>query len=177
MSCCRHGYMISINDMKTNMKRDTTNQDGITLLITLLLMGVLLAVSAALLNITLKQFQLAGFSYASEIAFQAASAGVECALYHDFVSGHFEVGDSRNAVSCFGVVSDDTPASGVVLSGQEQQFSFTWIVANTPGVRVPTACTEFSVLKFYDASAPEPMPGIDRDGDGIENDSCPQGSV
>lgn len=66
------------------MPKKKTQQDGITLLITLLLMGALLAISASLLNITLKQFQLAGLISESEVAFQAASAAMDCALYWDY---------------------------------------------------------------------------------------------
>lgn len=77
------------------------NQDGITLLITLLLMGVLLGISTSLLNITIKQFQLSDIARSSETAFQAASAGMECALYHDSTQG----GDGEFAVP--GIDDDD----------------------------------------------------------------------
>lgn len=157
-----------MNVMKINMRRVTTQQDGITLLITLLLMGVLLAVSTSLLNITLKQYQLAGIAYSSEVAFQAASAGMECALYHDYISGDFGVGSERNEVECFGESSDDLEAeddADLVESGNEQRFQFTW--------GEPEVCTEFSVYKFYDASAPV---AVEVDGVNMRAD-CPAGAT
>jgi hypothetical protein len=131
------------------MRHTPTQQDGITLLITLLVMGVLLAVSTSILNITLKQYQLSGFAYASEMAFQAAGAGMECALYSDFVTVDFNVGAGRGAMQCFynPPVSDSGPddGDGNVDSGEEQRFEFTF--------GTPSVCSIVSVYKFYDVSS------------------------
>lgn len=145
------------------------NQKGITLLITLLLMGVLLGISASILNITLKQYQLSNITYASESAFQAANAGMECILYRDFAEGVFvsPVGASRISLECFGVNSIDLSSSLPVNSGDEQRFQFTW------GDNLQI-CTDVSVYKFYNASNPVPVTvdGVDmRPGIG-----CPAGS-
>ena len=97
--------MIDISIMKINMARQS-KQGGIALLITLLLMGVLLGIGATLLNITLSQLKLSSIALESEIAFQAANAGVECALYYDFVptaGAPFDVrgdGTGRGEVQC-----------------------------------------------------------------------------
>jgi hypothetical protein len=123
------------------------NQDGITLLITLLLMGVLLGVSASLLNVTLKQYQLAGIAYESEIAFQAASAGVECVLYNDHINHEFDFG-TRDDISCFSsIVSNDlaVDGDGTSASSEEQRFQFSW--GNNPEV-----CTDVSIYKFFNAT-------------------------
>ncbi len=165
-------------------------QDGITLLVTLLLMGVLLGVSTSLLNVTLKQFQLSGFSLASEIAFQAANAGMECAVYQDFINNAFSVpGDGTTEqslipeVSCMGVLNvqskdydnglyndpDATPTDpgdGKAISGAEQRFQFSW---GTPAV-----CTEVSVYKFYSSSAPV---SVTVNGVSMRSSTCPAGSV
>lgn len=123
------------------------NQEGITLFVTLVLMGVLLGVSASLLNITLKQYQLSGISYASEIAFQAASAGMECALYQDWVFDAFDVpgngSDQENpvAINCMG----DGDTSSEVPSGGEQSFQFLWQTTGNDFI-----CSEISVFKYYD---------------------------
>jgi len=175
--------MIIINDMKTNM-HTKKNQEGITLLITLLLMGVLLGVSSSLLNITLKQFQLSGIAFASEVAFQAANAGMECALYHDFPqsgTGEFDVPPdgteqaSQPEIACVGesaVSADDTlddDQNGRMKSGEEQNFQFTW---GDPGFRV---CSDISVYKFSDATndVPVEVNGVDMRG-GVP---CPANSV
>lgn len=166
--------------------RTSTNQDGITLLVTLLLMGVLLGVSASLLNLTLKQFQLSSIAYTSETAFQAASAGIECALYHDLprtgespfkvLSGASTVPEEVS-IACMGnVTSGDIAdsANTTVVSGEEQRFQFSW--GN------PAVCTEFSVYKFFDETNPVSMVvngvpmDIDRDGVPATVEPCPQGS-
>ena len=182
MLSCKHGYMTIINDMKTHntMRMKKTNQDGITLLITLLLMGVLMAVSTSLLNITLKQYQLSGISLASETAFQASSAGMECALYNDWVNKHFDIGP-RNAISCFDNISSDdlegsADADANAGSGEEQRFQFSWKIQNTS----PDVCSEISVYKFYNATAPVDVSVNDvsfrTNADGT-SDPCPAGSV
>jgi hypothetical protein len=153
------------------------SQEGITLLITLLLMGVLLGVSISLLNITLKQYQLSNISYASETAFQAANAGMECALYNDYVEREFELG-SRDAVSCFGIVSNDTPGTdpgilGIAESTEEQRFEFTW---NAGGGSV---CTDFSVYKFFENPSDDGDtigPSVGVNGETLRS-ACPEGSV
>lgn len=179
MLSCKHGYMTIINDMKTHntMRKKKTNQDGITLLITLLLMGVLMAVSTSLLNITLKQYQLSGISLASETAFQASSAGMECALYNDWVNNEFQIDTPRDSATCFNGVSTndigvDTNGNGTANSGEEQRFQFSW--------GSPEICTEISVYKFYDATTT-----VDVSVDGVlfrtnavgASDPCPAGSV
>jgi hypothetical protein len=134
------------------MNNKRKKQEGITLLVTLLLMGVLLGVSASLLNITLKQFQLSGVGYSSEVAFQAANAGMECALYRDWVSKEYDIGALRNAVQCFSSVSSsdigsDPNTNGTVDSGEEQLFQYAW------GTN-PQKCSQISVYKFFNATAP-----------------------
>lgn len=156
--------------------RTQHNQDGITLLITLLLMGVLLGVSTSLLNITIKQFQLSGIALASETAFQAANAGMECALYHDFpasgAAGPFEVnGDGttvpeESGIACMNTTSSDIEPSGngTVRSAEEQRFRFDW----------SGLCTEVSVYKFYSTTAPVP---ITVGGVSLRATPCPAGGV
>jgi len=170
--------------------RTQHNQDGITLLITLLLMGVLMGVSTSLLNVTLKQYQLSSISLASEIAFQAANAGVECILYNDFpktgTSTFYVPGDgSEQAVQpqikCMGggnVASDDNSngsfidpdtGNGRAISGGEQRFQFDW------GTSPNQSCTNVSVYKFYSTSAPVNIlvNGVDM----RTSSDCPAGGV
>ncbi len=160
--------------------RIQTHQDGITLLITLLLMGVLLGVSASLLTVTLKQFQLSGITRASEEAFQAASAGMECALNRDFVNSEFDIGD-RDPITCFDNVSsedlEEIPGGDANASSEEKQsFEFSW--------GSPEICTKISVYKFYDAGSDTPVVILgknmrDSNGNGVVdgNEACPAGST
>lgn len=160
--------------------RTQHNQDGITLLITLLLMGVLMGVSTSLLNVTLKQYQLSSISLASEIAFQAANAGVECVLYHDFpktgaspfdVDGTGATVPEEGSISCVGDASADVEPSnnGTVVSGEEQRFQFDW------GASPNQTCTDVSVYKFYSTTAP-----VDILVNGVDmrtSSDCPVGGV
>ncbi len=157
--------------------RTQKNQDGITLLITLLLMGVLLGVSSSILNITLKQFQLSGIAYQSEVAFQAANAGLECAQFHDWENNSFDIPspggeteqNARPQVGCMDplVVSNaattlDEDNDGKMKSKEEQRFQFSW--------GTPEVCSEFSVYKYYNETGDESMPP------GIRSEPCTMGS-
>jgi hypothetical protein len=152
--------MTIMNVLNKPMKKNVhTSERGIALLITLLLITVLLGVSSSLLNITLKQFQFASIGLASEMSFQAANAGMECILAHDYLDqdlstpnsleSKFDIGQSRPNISCMGVSS---PGSGpVVVSGSEQAYEFSWddaMVTNTPSL-----CTRVSIFKFYEDPA------------------------
>jgi hypothetical protein len=173
--------------MRINTMHKTNTQEGVTLLVALLLVGVLLGVSTSLLNITLKQYQLSGIALASEVAFQAANAGMECALYYDFPKtnpGVFEVpgiaGKEQTtvpAITCMGkgpisaINIDNPPYSGdedgMAISGEEQNFQFEW---GTPAV-----CVDLSIFKFYSTST-----SVQRVVDGVDIDvskPCAQNSV
>lgn len=140
--------------------RQKTSQDGLALLMTLLLISVLLGISAALLNVSLRQYQFSGIAVSSETAFQAASAGIECATYQDttgqeLVSGRigFSVNGDNTATSainnltCMGATDNngDTDIDGVT-SGDEQDFEFTW----GWGSSETDVCTQISIYKFKD---------------------------
>ena len=172
--------------------RTHTNQDGITLLVTLLLMGVLLGVSASLLNVTLKQYQLSGIAHASEVAFQAAGAGMECALYRDMPVtgvGPFEVPNDgteqsvQPTITCMnagnqGAINSpngtsDSDNDGKTVSRGEQRFQFSW--KNTVPLGNPEVCTEVSVYKFSDAT--NPVDVVVNDVDLRPGVPCPQGST
>ncbi|MFZ2253272.1 MAG: hypothetical protein WAW13_03830 [Minisyncoccia bacterium] len=161
--------------------RTQHNQDGVTLLITLLLMGVLMGVSASLLSVTLKQYQLSSISLASEIAFEAANAGVECVLYNDFpktgaspfdVNGNGTTVPEETNISCMnGVVSSDIEPSNnnTVVSGEEQRFQFDW------GTSPNQACTNVSIYKFYSTTG-----AVDILINGVDmrpSSDCPMGGV
>lgn len=174
------------------MIKKNTSEDGVTLLVTLLLMGVLLGVSTSLLNITLKQFQLSGIAYASEIAFQAANAGMECMLYHDLpkvvvdtdvspfdVNGDGTSVPEESDVSCMGDSSADLESTNsTVKSGEEQLFSFSW--------GDPEVCSEVSIYKFsedplLDGNTDGPSVTVNgeamRDKSDPDDNQCPEGSV
>lgn len=181
--------MIITNAMITKSIHIAHDQDGVTLLVALLLVGVLLGVSTSLLNITLKQYQLSGIALASEIAFQAANAGMECAMYHDFPktgTGIFEVpGDGITEQTktpepiCMGqgkgkVVGKSnsgypSDGDGFSVSGEEQNFEFEF------GTNSNLVCVNVSVYKYYSTSGdiPRKVNGVDLgNGDCMANTVC-----
>lgn len=160
-----------MNDMKINNLHMKKDQSGIALLVTLLLMSVLLGISASLLNITLKQYQLSGIALASEMAFQAANAGMECALYNDLpktgtspfdVPGGTTEQASEASINCMnaGALAN---INGTAQSGEEQLFRFTW--------GSPQVCSEVSMYKYYSTTGP-----VNFSVNGT-NKTCDQGSV
>ena len=84
---------------------------GIALLMTMMVLGVVLAVTLAIVELSLQQLALSVDSKDSEIAFHAANAGLECARYtRRHASSSFDKG---NAVifNCFGTTQSVTKAS------------------------------------------------------------------
>lgn len=126
-----------------------SSERGIALLITLLIMTVLLGVSASMLNITLKQFQFASIGLASEMAFQAANAGMECALMHDYEGypptlsspGKFDIGQASANIVCM-TVSNTPAVSNTGAYDVRRDYEFTW--GN------PSVCSRVSIYKFFD---------------------------
>lgn len=154
--------MIITNGMKiSNNMQKSNKQEGLTLLIAILLGGVLLGVSTSLLNITLKQYQLSGIALASETAFQAANAGMECILYYDFPKTGASIFDVHDDGSDRPAVSPITCMSGVssidlanispddVGSGEEQRFQFSW--------GAPAVCVDVSIYKYSSNSGAPPI--------------------
>lgn len=170
--------------------RTYTQQDGIALLITLLLMGVLLGISTALLTVTLKQYQLSGIAFQSEIAFQAANAAMECAHYHHQPgagNGIFyetavttKVRLAANSFYCFNFPTSADLVGGAVGSkydgsgaeSNEQRFQFSWGSS-------PEVCSEFSVYIFHEpqvGSIDSPIP-VTVDGVTQLRSQCPEGGT
>lgn len=70
-----------------------SSQRGFTLLISILISSVAIAVGITIAVISVQQQKIANFASESERAFQAAYAGIECARYHNL----FDVWDERSA--------------------------------------------------------------------------------
>lgn len=81
---------------------------GFTLLISVLVASVLLALGFAIFNIVSKEIILSSAGRESQFAFYAADTGIECALYWDFVGDAFSIGSLVEDVVCgeAGVLSD-----------------------------------------------------------------------
>lgn len=136
------------------MKLKHTHERGIALLITLLLMSVLLTVSASLLNITLKQYQFASIGVASEQAFQAANAGLECLMWQDYESypvSQFDVGGATPSISCMGGPSTLPRVESSTSESEEYTYRFSW---GDPGL-----CSDVTIYKYFSTTGAVDMSG------------------
>ncbi len=89
----------------------TKQQSGFALLITILVLSVVVSVTLAIVELSLKQLQLSVDSTDSEIAFHAANAGLECARYtRRNESDDFETGGSVQ-INCFGSTGTVAPSA------------------------------------------------------------------
>ncbi len=168
------------------MKQPIHNK-GMVLLIAILVVGVVSAIGASLLNVTLKQYQLAGISRASEMAFHAANSGMECAKYYDRYDtaagdtstyvpfNAFEIGDNEGSITCMDYSGNNSIGLGLADSGDDQAFEFEW------GAGGSEVCTKLSVYKFYedpaadgDAIGPSLMVGTT---DLRPSAPCPEGAT
>ena len=149
----------------------TQHNSGFALLLTLIVVSVVLSIGLSLLDITLKQLVLSGTARDSEIAFDAAYAGVECAEY--WVRDDYTqfVGSARTLPRC---IKDDIngtydePKTDVHRS----VYEIDW------GTSGEERCTQFDVfiLDAKDAGG-----DVDYDFDannyGYPAGSCTEGSV
>lgn len=91
---------------------------GFALLMTLLIISVIISVGLTILDVTIKQVRLSGSAKDSEVAFHAASAGVECARYWRRISfAEMEAGQDNVEYDCFGAAAEDDPTTISVTGG------------------------------------------------------------
>ena len=101
----------------THHKFNQQKQSGIALLMTILVLGVVLSVTLAMVELSMQQLALSVDTKDSEIAFHAANAGLECARYmRRHASSSFERGITAITPLCFGTT---TPVIRRVTAGSE----------------------------------------------------------
>lgn len=66
-----------------------SSRRGFALLFSVLATSVLLAISASIWNLALREVTLSSFGRESQVAFYTADSAIECALYWDFVGTAF----------------------------------------------------------------------------------------
>ncbi len=138
-----------------NHKR--TSVRGFALLITLMVVSVVISVTLAIVELSLKQLELSIDSTDSELAFQAANAGLECARFtRRSETVDFEAGQQID-FSCFGDSDPNSPmALGLPLSGTtanddvyRYQAEITW------GTAPQERCSEIKMITMIiDAASP-----------------------
>lgn len=118
------------------------NQSGFALLITLIVVGVVISIGLAILDLSIKQVRLSSNAKESEVAFHAANAGAECARYwRRIASSTMQLGQAINP-SCFGVAPDTNTVTQVISESDgavyQYEYEFTW--------GTDTSCTQINTL-------------------------------
>ena len=124
------------------------------------MVGVVLSVGITILDLSIKQIQLSTNAKESELAFQAANAGMECARYwrraeaDDMESGNPITPTCFDTTTFSNDVNDTTPAVDDTSDSEAHfyEFSFTW------GTGLDERCTEIDIV----VASTSPF------GDGIE---------
>lgn len=123
---------------------------GFTLLIAVLVAGIVLSIGLAILNLTIKEFTLSSIVRESQIAFSAADAGMECALYWDGLPrDRFNTGAAPATISCGGAdVSEYGGGSTALVGGNSygvpNEFEVRW--------GTPEVCARVEVTKHDDGT-------------------------
>ncbi len=135
------------------------SNSGFALLLTILVLSVVLGISLTMLSLSIKQVQLSVDTRDSEIAFHAASAGLECMRYwrrNSATASNFEsASGSGVSVDCFDVGStapgdylnlftdtlpDDVTLSGGGGSAARYNYRLSWGSGNQ------ARCSEMSMI-------------------------------
>ena len=145
----------------SNSKKNVSHSRGFALLIAVVVSSIILAIGLSIMTITLKQLQFSITSRDSEVAFYAADAGMECALYWDYSSngGKFDFGGGSKNISCMGSSITTNP----VTSGSIQTINFQVGWGASPAV-----CADVTVKKYFDPSTSVTI-------DASTGDMCPRG--
>lgn len=126
-----------VRDVRTPSRQ---TPKGFTLLLSVLVSSVLLALGFAIYNIVSKDIILSSSGRESQFAFYAADSGIECALYGDYQFNVFATSSSATTVHCMGsdvlLTRDDS-----VLGQRTTTFSFSL------GGSLTDSCTSVRVVK------------------------------
>lgn len=85
---------------------------GFVLLYAVLVASIALSVGLSIYSISLKELRISSSSRDSQLAFYAADAGTECALYWDIQERAFSTTTPTNVITCAG--SNMTVGGGVI---------------------------------------------------------------
>lgn len=92
----KRGFTRTPKSLSINLR----SQRGFTLLFSVLVSSLLLAIGLAVFNIGQKELILSSTARESQFAFYAADTGIECALYWDFKHGTFSPAPFPSDITC-----------------------------------------------------------------------------
>ena len=143
--------------MTSLLEKRRTKNKGFALLMAVLISSIVLAIGLSMLEITLKQYLFSGIGRESEIAFYAADAGMECALYWD-KNSRFDIATSASSIQCMG---SNIAITGGGSSGNTQQFQVEWGSGQI-------ICAKLGVTKYHSTTQSLAMLG---------GQTCPQNAT
>ena len=119
-----------------NMHPQTDNKEGFVILIAVLISSLLISLGAFIANIAVKELALSVSGRDSQLAFYAADAAIECALYQDLQVAQYATSTDHpgpattmcNSTSTAVVVTRQRSDEGV----SEFEVSFPQAVGNNP---------------------------------------------
>ena len=130
-------------------------QRGMTLFIAISIMSILLFISFAIINITIKGTIFASSGRDSQFAFYAADTGMECAIYWDSKSDSFATSTSGSPISCGGsslvfnsAITGTSTLTRIGGGGDANQTSTFGFVMNQ-GLNQVNHCAIVTVRKYY----------------------------
>ncbi len=139
---------------------------GMTLFMAVTIMSILLFITFAVVNITVKSSLFASSGKDSQLAFFAADAGIECALFWDAKSEKFATSTNGSPIICAGLsmFGDGTLAGSIAIYGTStvtriggggnanptSVFGFPMAPGSESG-----PCTIVTVRKYYVGSTPK----------------------
>jgi Tfp pilus assembly protein PilX len=112
------------------MNKNKINDKGFALLLALIVSSIALSIGLSMLHITLKQLTLGTNTRGSEIAFQAASAGLECARFVRNEQSAAFISGSSVTINCLGASQTITP---VVANGNIYRYNYPNLDWNAAG--------------------------------------------
>ena len=137
---------------------------GMTLFIAVTIMGILLFISFAVVNITIKSTLLASSGRDSQFAFYAADSGLECALYWDSQKDAFATSTSGDVLDFKCAGSADLNSNQAILGtstlsriggGGDTNPTSTFGFVMNQGLNSVPHCAIVTVYKYYaDKSSP-----------------------
>ena len=124
----------------TNIHQQGTHKRGFALFVAVVTASIVLAMGLSILQITLKDFTLSSVVRESELAFAAADAGMECALYWNQsneagVGGLFTI-PSPTLLHCLGKTNITATSSG--------RYQIEW--------GTPKLCSDVTVIRVVGPS-------------------------
>ena len=106
-----------------NKRKDIDLRDntGFTLLLSVLIASIMLALGVSIFNILSEQLIISDLGKQSQYAFYAADTGLDCALYHDFQNNAFPTSTSSGTIEC---ADSNRNISSSKVGGDEHEHIF-----------------------------------------------------